>query len=556
MKRSWWKEAIVYQIYPRSFKDSSGDGLGDIKGIIEKLEYIKSLGVDIIWICPIYDSPNIDNGYDISDYKRISNDFGGNKLFDKLIEKVHFHGLKLIMDLVVNHSSDQHNWFKEAKKSKLNSFHDYYIWKDGKINEYPNNWQSVFGGSAWKWNKETEEFFLHLYTNNQPDLNWENPKVRNEIYSILNFWLSKGVDGFRMDVISLISKRLTFENAPKEMSFQDVMEKFYANGPRVHEFLKEMNREVLSKHDVVTVGEGPGINMENGLSYVDENEKELNMVFHFDHLTIDFGPKGKYDPIPVDFIRFKKIFSQWDFFLADKGWNSIFLGNHDFSRIVSRFGNDNKYRAESSKLLATLLMTLRGTPYIYQGDEIGMTNINYPSIDYYDDVETINAWEKAKLKGENMSEFLKSVHLQSRDNARTPMQWNLDRNSGFSKGDPWLPVNENYKKINVSAQLKDSNSILNYYKKIIAFRKLNPTLIYGNYIDLEPDHPQFFIYNRWDEKNKFLIIHNFSEKLLQWENESIMNYNLIFSNYKIIKNQIEIRPWETRIYKLIKNFNL
>ncbi len=460
------------------------------------------------------------------------------------------------MDLVVNHSSDQHNWFKEAKKSKLNSFHDYYIWKDGKINEYPNNWQSVFGGSAWKWNKETEEFFLHLYTNNQPDLNWENPKVRNEIYSILNFWLSKGVDGFRMDVISLISKRLTFENAPKEMSFQDVMEKFYANGPRVHEFLKEMNREVLSKHDVVTVGEGPGINMENGLSYVDENEKELNMVFHFDHLTIDFGPKGKYDPIPVDFIRFKKIFSQWDFLLADKGWNSIFLGNHDFSRIVSRFGNDNKYRVESSKLLATLLMTLRGTPYIYQGDEIGMTNINYPSIDYYDDVETINAWEKAKLKGENMSEFLKSVHLQSRDNARTPMQWNLDRNSGFSKGDPWLPVNENYKKINVSAQLKDSNSILNYYKKIIAFRKLNPTLIYGNYIDLEPDHPQFFIYNRWDENNKFLIIHNFSGKLLQWESESIMNYNLIFSNYKIIKNQIEIRPWETRIYKLIKNFNL
>jgi len=556
VKRSWWKEAIVYQIYPRSFKDSSGDGLGDIKGIIEKLEYIKSLGVDIIWICPIYDSPNIDNGYDVSDYKRISDDFGGNKLLDKLIEKVHFHGLKLIMDLVVNHSSDQHNWFKEAKKSKLNSFHDYYIWKDGKINEYPNNWQSVFGGSAWKWNKETEEFFLHLYTNNQPDLNWENPKVRNEIYSILNFWLSKGVDGFRMDVISLISKRLTFENAPKEMSFQDVMEKFYANGPRVHEFLKEMNREVLSKHDVVTVGEGPGINMENGLSYVDENEKELNMVFHFDHLTIDFGPKGKYDPIPVDFIRFKKIFSQWDFLLADKGWNSIFLGNHDFSRIVSRFGNDNKYRVESSKLLATLLMTLRGTPYIYQGDEIGMTNINYPSIDYYDDVETINAWEKAKLKGENMSEFLKSVHLQSRDNARTPMQWNLDRNSGFSKGDPWLPVNENYKKINVSAQLKDSNSILNYYKKIIAFRKLNPTLIYGNYIDLEPDHPQFFIYNRWDENNKFLIIHNFSGKLLQWESESIMNYNLIFSNYKIIKNQIEIRPWETRIYKLIKNFNL
>jgi len=553
VKRSWWKESIVYQIYPRSFNDTSGNGLGDINGIIEKLEYIKSLGVDIIWLSPIYDSPDNDNGYDISDYKRISEDFGGNKVFDELIEKIHSHGLKLIMDLVANHSSDQHSWFKEAKKSKLNPFHDYYIWKDGKINEHPNNWESVFGGSAWKWNKETEEFFLHLYTKNQPDLNWENPRVRKEIYSIIDFWLSKGVDGFRMDVISLISKKLDFENVPKEISFKDVMEKFYANGPRVHEFLKEMNREVLSKYDIVTVGEGPGINLEKGLSYVDENEKELNMVFHFDHLTIDFGPKGKYDPIPIDFIRFKKIFSQWDFLLADKGWNSIFLGNHDFSRIVSRFGNDNKYRVESSKLLVTLLMTLRGTPYIYQGDEIGMTNISYPSIDYYDDVETINAWKEAELNGENMSEFLRSVHLQSRDNARSPMQWNLNKNSGFTNGKPWIPVNDNYKIINVSSQLKDSNSTLNYYKEIIALRKTNSTLIYGEYKDLKPDHPQFFIYKRWDENHNFLIIHNFSEKLLKWENVSIMDYNLIFSNYKIEKNQIEIRPWETRVYKL-KNY--
>ncbi len=549
MKKSWWKESIVYQIYPRSFKDSSGNGIGDINGIIEKLDYIKSLGVDIIWICPIYDSPGIDNGYDISNYKEINKDFGGNKALDELIEKVHLKGLKIIMDLVVNHTSDQHNWFKEAKKSKLNPYHDYYIWKDGKINEFPNNWRSVFGGRVWEWNNKTEEFFLHLYTKNQPDLNWENPKVRKEIYSIIDFWLSKGIDGFRMDVISLISKRLAFKNTPDNMSFKDVMEKFYANGPRVHEFLKEMNREVLSKYDIVTVGEGPGINLKNGLNYVAENEKELNMIFHFDHLTIDFGPKGKYDPIPLNFIRFKEIFTKWDNLLANNGWNSIFLGNHDFSRIVSRFGNDKEYRVESAKLLITLIMTLRGTPYIYQGDEIGMTNVSYPSIDFYNDIETLNAWKEASINGENMSEFLNAVHLQSRDNSRTPMQWNLKRNSGFTIGDPWIPVNKNYKNINVSSQLKDSNSILNYYKRIISFRKLNATLVYGNYKDLEPNHPYLFVYKRWDENNEFLIIHNFSEKYLGLEKKITLNYNLVILNYENVKNQNKIRPWETRVYK-------
>ncbi len=549
MKKSWWKESIVYQIYPRSFKDSSGNGIGDINGIIEKLDYIKSLGVDIIWICPIYDSPGIDNGYDISNYKEINKDFGGNKALDELIEKVHLKGLKIIMDLVVNHTSDQHNWFKEAKKSKLNPYHDYYIWKDGKINEFPNNWRSVFGGRVWKWNNKTEEFFLHLYTKNQPDLNWENPKVRKEIYSIIDFWLSKGIDGFRMDVISLISKRIAFKNTPDNMSFKDVMEKFYANGPRVHEFLKEMNREVLSKYDIVTVGEGPGINLKNGLNYVAENEKELNMIFHFDHLTIDFGPKGKYDPIPLNFIRFKEIFTKWDNLLANNGWNSIFLGNHDFSRIVSRFGNDKEYRVESAKLLITLIMTLRGTPYIYQGDEIGMTNVSYPSIDFYNDIETLNAWKEASINGENMSEFLNAVHLQSRDNSRTPMQWNLKRNSGFTIGDPWIPVNKNYKNINVSSQLKDSNSILNYYKRIISFRKLNATLVYGNYKDLEPNHPYLFVYKRWDENNEFLIIHNFSEKYLGLEKKITLNYNLVILNYENVKNQNKIRPWETRVYK-------
>ena len=310
-----------------------------------------------------------------------------------------------------------------------------------------------------------------------------------------------------------------------------------------------MNREVLSKYDIVTVGEGPGINLKNGLNYVAENEKELNMIFHFDHLTIDFGPKGKYDPIPLNFIRFKEIFTKWDNLLANKGWNSIFLGNHDFSRIVSRFGNDKEYRVESAKLLITLIMTLRGTPYIYQGDEIGMTNVSYPSIDFYNDIETLNAWKEASINGENMSEFLNAVHLQSRDNSRTPMQWNLKRNSGFTIGDPWIPVNKNYKNINVSSQLKDSNSILNYYKRIISFRKLNATLVYGNYKDLEPNHPYLFVYKRWDENNEFLIIHNFSEKYLGLEKKITLNYNLVILNYENVKNQNKIRPWETRVYK-------
>ena len=424
MEKKWWKEGVVYQIYPRSYKDTTGNGLGDLEGIIQSLDYIQSLGVTMLWLCPIYESPNDDNGYDISDYRKISDDFGGNASFDRLLAAMHERGLKLIMDLVVNHSSDEHFWFEEAKQSKDNPYHDYYIWRGNDPTQQPNNWQSVFNGSVWKWNEATEEYFLHLFTQKQPDLNWENPKVRKEVYDIVDFWLSKGVDGFRMDVISLISKRLTFEDVPNDMSFIDVMEKVYANGPRVHEFLKEMNQEVLSKYDIVTVGEGPGVNLEHGPKYVSTKEKELNMVFHFDHLTIDFGPEGKYDPVPLDFIRFKTIFRQWDEALKNDGWNSIFLGNHDFSRIVSRFGNDGVYREQSAKLLATLLMTLRGTPYVYQGDEIGMTNVKHNSIDFYDDVETRNAWKAAEAEGKDMEQFLKAVYWQSRDNARTPMQWN------------------------------------------------------------------------------------------------------------------------------------
>ena len=500
MKNNWWKEGVVYQIYPRSFKDTTGNGLGDIDGIIEKLDYIKSLGVNMIWICPVYASPNDDNGYDISDYRKISEDFGGNDAFDRLLKAMHTRDLRLIMDLVVNHSSDEHHWFEQAKQSKDNPYHDYYIWKEGTPTTIPNNWQSVFNGSVWEWNAPTEEYYLHYYTKKQPDLNWENPAVRKEVYAIIDFWLAKGVDGFRMDVISLISKRIAFEDVPQSMSFIDVMEKVYANGPRVHEYLKEMNREVLSKYDAVTVGEGPGVNLEHGPRYVSTKEKELNMVFHFDHLTIDFGPEGKYDPVPVDFLRFKEIFSQWDQALAEDGWNSIFLGNHDFSRIVSRFGNDRKYHNASAKLLVTLLMSLRGTPYVYQGDEIGMTNVTHPSIDLYDDVETRNAWKAAEAAGKDMDQFLKAVHWQSRDNARTPMQWDASMQAGFSTGKPWIPVNENHEQINVAAAENDPNSILHYYRKMIAYRKANPSLVYGHFEDLLPQHPYLFVYKRWDDK--------------------------------------------------------
>lgn len=549
MNNNWWKEGVVYQIYPRSYKDTTGNGLGDLEGIIQQLDYIQSLGVTMLWLCPIYESPNDDNGYDISDYRKISDEFGGNKSFDRLLAAMRERGLKLIMDLVVNHSSDEHHWFQQAKKSKDNPYHDYYIWRGNNPNEKPNNWQSVFNGSVWKWNEATQEHFLHLYTQKQPDLNWENPKVRKEVYAIVDFWLAKGVDGLRMDVISLISKRLAFEDVPNEMPFIDVMEKVYANGPRVHEFLKEMNREVLSNYDIVTVGEGPGVNLVHGPRYVSAREKELNMVFHFDHLTIDFGPDGKYDPVPLDFVRFKAIFRQWDEALANDGWNSIFLGNHDFSRIVSRFGNDGIYREQSAKLLVTLLMTLRGTPYVYQGDEIGMTNVAHSSIECYDDVETRNAWKAAEAAGKDMNKFLKAVHWQSRDNARTPMQWNASENAGFTTGKPWIPVNKNYPTINVETAEKEANSILHYYRKMIAFRKANTTLVYGDFDDLLPEHPQLYCYRRWDKEANFLLVHNFSDTPTSWEKPS-GNYEFVFGNYSNEKQAL-LAPWESRIYRSV-----
>ncbi len=548
MESAWWKESVVYQIYPRSFKDTSGNGLGDIHGIIEKLDYIKSLHVDVVWLCPIYESPNNDNGYDISDYRTISEAFGGNIAFDLLLKKMHDKGLKLVMDLVANHSSDQHKWFQQAKTSKDNPYRDYYHWKSSKNGTPPNNWQSIFGGTVWSYNKPTDDYYLHLFTKEQPDLNWENPKVRQEIYDIVEFWAEKGVDGFRMDVISLISKQKEFPDTIYD-NYKDTINTYYANGPNIHNYLKEMNTEVLNKYDLMTVGEGPGIDLENGLNYVHHERNELNMVFHFDHMFIDAGPHGKYDIVDFDLVDFKTVFNQWDAVLKQGGWGSIFLGNHDFSRMVSRFGNDTTYHKESSKALAMLLLSLRGTVYIYQGDEIGMTNVAFQSIDDYDDVETLRAWKEAETNGENMTHFLKKVHLQSRDNARTPMQWDISENGGFTKAKPWLKVNPNYKTINVESQIEDPSSILNFYRDMVTFRKENPCLVYGDYECLDEQHQQIFAYRRYDEATEFLIVHNMSDKPINWEyNINFEDYTLLKSNISKSESNFEMSAWQSKVF--------
>jgi len=551
MKKTWWKEGVVYQIYPRSYKDSTGNGVGDIYGIIEKLDYIKSLGVDIIWLCPVYESPNDDNGYDISDYRKISDAFGGSEAFDILLQSMHDRDLKLVMDLVLNHTSDEHAWFKEARKSKDNPFRDYYFWKEGKGELPPNNWTSFFSGSAWNLEETTNQYYLHLFTKKQPDLNWENPKVRDEIHDIVDFWCKKGVDGFRMDVISLISKPEGLPDSHAPEDYGETIKCYYANGPKIHEYLHELNRKVLSKYDIMTVGEGPGIDLENGLNYVNEDRNELDMIFHFDHLFIDNGVGGKYDPIEFSLQKFKRIFGNWDTKLKDKGWGSIFLGNHDFSRMVNRFGDAENFHDESAKLLALLLFTMRGTVYVYQGDEIGMTNVAYPDISYYDDVETLNAYKEFEASGTDEEMLMKLVHKQSRDNARTPMQWNTSKNAGFSDGKPWLLVNENYKSINVERQEDDPNSILNFYRKLIALRKQYKTLVYGDYKCFDETDSKSFFYKRWDDESEFLVLLNFSGHDLAIDiNEDLSNYKAIVSNYDNTLTAEPLQPWEARLLKL------
>lgn len=534
---NWWKEAVVYQIYPRSFKDSNGDGIGDLKGITSKLAYLKDLGVDVIWLSPHFQSPNADNGYDISDYESIMEDFGSMEDFDDMLAEVHRKGMKLIIDLVVNHSSDEHRWFQESRTSTQNPYRDYYIWKK----EIPNDWVSFFSGNAWEFDQLTKEYYLHLFVKKQPDLNWENPKLRQEIYKMMKFWLDKGVNGFRMDVISLISKDQSFPHFPPGR-FGDLT--YYANGPRVHEFLQEMHREVLSKYDCMTVGEAFGVSAEQAVLYTGKDRHELNTIYHFDH-AVNRSEACFLQPAPeFSLPQLKSIFNKWDEAVSELGWNSIYWGNHDNPRVVSRFGNTEKYHREAAKMLATVLLTLRGTAYIYQGDEIGMTNAHFSSIEEFNDVQVINAYRALLVEEKGIEmDFLSACNQIARDHARTPMQWDDTTNAGFSDATKtWLKVNENFSKINVKQQLNDTGSILNYYKRLIQLRKKTPTLVYGSYTDLLPDNEVIWAYSRKLDGVELLIFCNFSPYIQQLP-LAYSDGSVLISNYE--QPQLpQLRPFE------------
>ena len=544
MKRTWWKESVIYQIYPRSFKDSNGDGIGDLRGIIQKLDYLQELGIDIIWLNPIYQSPNDDNGYDISDYYAIMDEFGTMADFDELLAAAHQRGIRILMDLVVNHTSDEHFWFQEARKSKDNPYRDYYFWKP----EPACNWPSFFSGNVWELEEHTGEYYLHLFSKKQPDLNWENPKLRQEVYQLMRFWLDKGIDGFRMDVIPMISKRLDFPDVDTA-DFGRIIVEVYANGPRVHEFLQEMYREALADYDVMTVGEGAGITPQMANDYVGEDRNELSMIFHFGHMAIDHGPGGRFDHKSWELPVFKRVFSEWHQAVGERGWVNVFLDNHDFPRMLSRFGNDKNYRVESAKLLATMLLTMRGTPCIYYGSEIGMTNIELENWAEVNDIEARNAYQMAIRDGMDTAQLLQAVNLNGRDNARTPMQWDDSQYAGFSTAKPWLKLNPNYTDINAAKDLRDPASIFRYYQRLLRLRKANPTLIYGDFEDLAPDHPRLYAYRRKDEAGMFYICLNFSDKAIDFlllpKDQKL---ELILFNYDDI-DAILLKPWEARVYK-------
>jgi oligo-1,6-glucosidase len=513
LNKKWWKEAVVYQIYPRSFKDSNGDGVGDLRGIIEKLDYIKSLGVDVVWLNPIFESPNDDNGYDVSDYCGIMKEFGTMADFDEMLEGMHERGIKLVLDLVANHSSDEHFWFQESRKSRDNPYRNYYHWWNAEDGTPPKRW-SFFDeeANAWKYDETTDSYYLHIFSVKQPDLNWENPKLRREIYDAVRFWFDKGIDGFRMDVITFISKDLPFKELPEKYDGNFVQ--YYAEGPNLHEYLQEFNREVLSKYDVMTVAEGPGTTTENVLDFVAEDRNELNMSYHFDISNLGHKDLSKklMSPEGWSFKEFKEIFVKWDACFKDKGWGTVYLGNHDFPRMVSRWGNDSdEFREISSKMLTTFLLTMRGTPYYYFGDELGMSNIRFENIENYRDIMTINLHKLISSEGGDIDEFMESQKIIGRDNGRTPFQWNDSANAGFTTGKPWLKINPNYKEINVEAEEKDAHSPLNYFRRLIKCRKENDVLIYGDseYYDLENEN--VFAYSRKSDGKKLLILINFKE---------------------------------------------
>ncbi|MFZ3576842.1 glycoside hydrolase family 13 protein [Virgibacillus sp. DJP39] len=550
MNRIWWKEAIAYQIYPRSFMDSNGDGIGDIQGIIAKLDYLQQLGIDVIWICPIYQSPNDDNGYDISDYTGIMHEFGTMADFDQLLQEVHRRGMKLIMDLVINHTSDEHPWFIESRSSKDNAYRDYYIWHEGESNQEPNNWESIFGDSAWEYDEKTKEYFMHVFSRKQPDLNWENKNVRKDLYKMINWWLDKGIDGFRIDAISHIKKIPGFPDLPNPQKKKYVPSmKGHMNRDGIQVYLEELKQETFAKYDIMTVGEANGVTVEQADEWVGEENGKFNMIFQFEHL--DLWGKGTTGGLNIHAL--KKTLTKWQIGLEGRGWNALFLENHDQPRSVSTWGNDKELRNKSAKCLATMYFLMQGTPFIYQGQEIGMTNVQFDSIDDYNDVAIKNLYRNERDEGKTHEEVMEVIWKNGRDNSRTPMQWNNGENAGFTKGKPWLKVNPNYTTINVEQSMKDTDSIYHYYKQLIDLRKKEDVLVYGSYHLILENHDSIYAYTRTLEDETMLVLANLFNKEAEFDlpkNLKSKSKKLCVSNYDLDQNEFTLKPYEARVYKL------
>ncbi|WP_202412329.1 alpha,alpha-phosphotrehalase [Halobacillus litoralis] len=557
IEQPWWKKAVVYQIYPKSFNDTTGNGVGDIQGIIQKLDYLHELGVDVLWLTPMYKSPQNDNGYDISDYYDIHDEYGTMQDFEKLLEETHNRGMKLIMDIVVNHTSTEHQWFQEAKKSKDNPYRDYYIWRDPVNGEEPTNWQSKFGGNAWKYDEQTGQYYLHLFDVTQADLNWENEQMREDIYEMMRFWGEKGVDGFRLDVINLISKNQEFPNDDGSVAPGDGR-KYYTDGPRVHEFMQEMNREVFKPYDLMTVGEMSSTSIEHCIKYTAPERDELSMTFNFHHLKVDYPNGEKWTVADFNFHELKQILSKWQREMnKGNGWNALFWCNHDQPRVLSRFGDDENYPEKSGKMLATTIHMMQGTPYIYQGEEFGMTNPKFESIERYRDVESLNMYEEFKAKGFSEEEIIEILKQKSRDNSRTPVQWNGEENAGFTEGTPWIDVADNYKEINAEVVMNKEDSIFNHYQKLIELRKSHDIITHGDYRLLTPDHDQVFAYLREWNGEYLLVVNNFYGKettfTLPEDVQFSSKADILLSNYddSIVDDQeINLRPYESVVYHL------
>lgn len=556
MKHAWWKESVIYQVYPRSFCDSNGDGVGDLPGIQSKLDYLKELGINVIWMSPVYRSPNDDNGYDISDYQAIMDEFGTMEDFDRLLAAAHERGIRIVMDLVVNHTSDEHKWFLESRSSRENDKRDFYIWREAVDGHEPNNWGSCFSGSAWEWDETTGMYYLHCFSKKQPDLNWENPRVRDAVFNMMTWWCEKGIDGFRMDVISMISKPDSLPDAPvpKGALYGDC--NITCNGPHVHEYLQEMNRRVLSKYDIMTVGECAGVTIDEAKRYANAEGTELNMVFQFEHVGLDDGPMGKWCDAPISIPALKANLTKWQKELDEVAWNSLFFCNHDQPRIVSRLGDNSPMSAKS---IATLLHLMQGTPYVYQGEELGMTNCPFGPIENYRDLECINAYHELTEAGlREPEELLRCIAYKSRDNARTPMQWNAGKNAGFSEGEPWIMVNPNYVTINAEAELADPDSVFHYYQKLISLRRESQwkdVIVYGSYTLLSPEDENVFSYLREKDGVTLLVVCNLTPRAVEYtlpEGTPAEAKALLISNTEnaACAGTISLAPWQASVWQV------